>query len=130
MTHLPALAALLALLVFFWCVGAVGRARGRYSIHAPATTGNPDFERVFRVQMNTLEALAMFLPALWIAARYGNPTWAGGIGLLWVAGRVWYALAYFQAAAKRGPGFVIGCAATIALWLMGSVGVVKAMLAG
>jgi uncharacterized MAPEG superfamily protein len=128
MTHLPALAALLALLVFFWCVGSVGRARARYSIHAPATTGNPDFERVFRVQMNTLEALAMFLPALWIAARYGNPTWAGGIGLLWVAGRVWYAIAYAKAAGKRSPGFAIGSVATIALWLMGAIGVVKAML--
>ena len=130
MTHLPALASLLAIVVFFWCIGSVARARSRYSIHAPATTGNPDFERVFRVQMNTLEALAMFLPVLWIAARYGNPAFAGGIGLVWVVGRVWYAIAYAQDAGKRGPGFAIGSVATIALWLLGAIGVVKAMLAG
>lgn len=130
MSHLPALAALLAILVFFGCGFAVGRARGRYKIAAPATTGNPDFERVFRVQMNTLEALAMFLPALWIATIYGNPVYAGGIGLLWVAGRIWYAIAYANDAGKRGPGFGIGMLTTVALWLLGAKGVLMAMLAG
>ena len=130
MTHLPALATLLALAVFFGCLVAVGRARARYAISAPATTGHPDFERIFRVQMNTLEALALFLPALWVAARYGNPAFAGGIGLLWVAGRIWYAIAYAYDARKRGPGFGIGTLATVALWLMGAKGVVVAMLAG
>ena len=130
MTHLPALATLLAILVFFGCGGAVARARRRYKIAAPATTGNPDFERMFRVQMNTLEALAMFLPALWIAATYGNPTWAGGIGLVWVAGRIWYAIAYAYDARKRGPGFTIGMVTMTLLWLLGAKGVWVAMLAG
>ena len=130
MTHLPALAALLALVVFFGCGIAVARARRRYGIIAPATTGQPDFERVFRVQMNTLEALALFLPALWIAARYGNPAFAGGIGLLWVVGRIWYAVAYASDARKRGPGFSIGMLTTVALWLLGAKGLLVAMLAG
>jgi uncharacterized MAPEG superfamily protein len=130
MIHLPALVTLLALAVFFGCGIAVARARSHYGIPAPATTGQPDFERVFRVQMNTLEALALFLPALWIAARYGNPVFAGGIGLLWVAGRIWYALAYAHDARKRGPGFGIGMLATIALWLLGAKGLLVAMLAG
>ena len=129
MTHLPALATLLAVLLFIGCGIAVGWARGRYKISAPATTGNPDFERVFRVQMNTLEALAMFLPSLWVAARYGNPTLAGAIGLLWVAARVWYAIAYAYDARKRGPGFGLGMGAMAALWVMGVKGVVTAMLA-
>ena len=130
MIHLPALATLLALAVFFGCLVAVSRARTRYSIHAPATTGQPDFERIFRVQMNTLEALALFLPALWIAARYGDPIYAGWIGLLWVAARIWYAIAYAYDARKRGPGFGIGTMATVALWLLGAKGVWVAMLAG
>lgn len=130
MTPLPALAALLAVFVFFGCGFAVGRARGRYKIAAPATTGNPDFERMFRVQMNTLEALAMFLPALWIAATYGNPTWAGGIGLVWVVGRIWYAIAYAYDAHKRGPGFAIGMLATTVLLLLGAKGVLMALMAG
>jgi hypothetical protein len=130
MTYLPDLVALLAVAVFFGCGIAVARARGRYKIAAPATTGHPDFERVFRVQMNTLEALAMFLPALWIASRYADPRLVGGIGLLWVAARIWYAVAYAHAAQKRGPGFGLGMAATMMLWLIAAKGVVMAMMAG
>ncbi len=128
MIHLPALATLLALAVFFGCGVAVARARRRYGIIAPATTGQPEFERVFRVQMNTLEALALFLPALWIAARYGDPIFAGWIGLLWVAARIWYAIAYAYDARKRGPGFGIGMLSTVALWLLGAKGLLVAML--
>ena len=129
MTYLPDLITLLAVAVFFGCIMAVARARGRYRIAAPATTGDPDFERVFRVQMNTLEALAMFLPALWIAARFADPRIVGGIGLLWVVTRIWYAVAYIGAAEKRGIGFTLGMLSTTALWLIALWGVVRAMLA-
>lgn len=121
MTHLPDLVAidtLLAVAVFFGCCAAVGRGRGKYQIAAPATTGHPVFERLFRVQMNTLEALAMFLPSLWMAARHANLLLVGGIGLLWVVGRIWYAIAYANDAKRRGPGFAISLASTAALWLI------------
>ncbi len=130
MSHLPDLVTLLAVLVFLGCGIAVGRARGLYKIDAPATTGNPDFERVFRVQMNTLEALALFLPALWVAERYADPRVVGGIGLAWIVGRVWYAVAYATNAKKRGPGFVIGMLASVVLWGFAAWGVVAAMIAG
>lgn len=130
MTHLPALVTLLAIAVFFGCAAAVGRARSRYAIAAPATTGHLDFERIFRVQMNTLEALVMFLPALWIATQYGNPTHAGWIGLVWIVGRIWYAIAYAKDARKRGPGMMIGMLATTVLWLLGAYGVAMALLSG
>ena len=130
MTYLPDLITLLAVAVLFGCGVAVGRARGLYKIVAPATTGHPDFERVFRVQMNTLEALALFLPAFWIAARYSDPRVVGGIGLLWVVARIWYAFAYARDANKRGPGFGLGMLATTLLWLIAARGVVLAMMAG
>jgi uncharacterized MAPEG superfamily protein len=130
MSNLPYLVTLLAIAVFFGCGAAVGRGRSKYQIPAPATTGNPDFERLFRVQMNTLEALAMFLPALWVAAHYAKPEIVGGIGLLWVAGRIWYAIAYAQDAKKRGPGFGISILSTAALWLLAGWGVLVAMLGG
>ena len=130
MTYLPDLVTLLAVAVFFGCGAAVALARGRYKIAAPATTGHPDFERVFRVQMNTLEALALFLPAFWIAARYSDPRVVGGIGLLWVGGRIWYAIAYAKDSMKRGPGFTIGTVSSTALWLIAAYGVVRAMIAG
>ena len=71
-----ALVMLLALLQFFGFMIAVGRARYRYGVKAPATSGNEDFERVYRVQMNTLEMLAIFVPSLWSFAIYISPSWA------------------------------------------------------
>jgi glutathione S-transferase len=130
MTHLPDLVTLLAVAVFFGCCLAVGRGRGKYKIPAPATSGHPDFERLFRVQMNTLEALAMFLPALWIAARYADPTLVGGIGLAWVVARIWYGVAYANDPKKRGLGFGLGMLATAALWCIAGWGVVRAMMTG
>jgi len=130
MTHLPDLVTLLAVAVFFACGAAVGRGRGKYKIAAPATTGHPDFERLFRVQMNTLEALAMFLPALWIAARYADPTLVGGIGMAWIVARIWYAIAYSKEARMRGYGFLISIVSTAVLWGIATWGVVRAMMAG
>lgn len=40
----------------------------------PATTGvSEDFDRIFRVQANTLEQVVMFLPALWVFALFVSP---------------------------------------------------------
>ena len=90
MIHLPVLVVLLNVLVLFASGLVVARARDRHGVKAPATTGHPDFERAFRVQMNTLEHTVVFLPTLWLAATWGNPTWAGILGLVWIAARVWY----------------------------------------
>ncbi len=131
--HIPNLVdidTLLAVLVFFGCGFAVGRGRGKYKIQAPATSGHPDFERLFRVQMNTLESLVMFLPSLWIAARHADSVLVGGIGLVWVAGRVWYAVAYASAANKRGAGFGLGMLSIVALWLVAAWDIVVMMMAG
>lgn len=128
--HLPALVTLLAVLLMFGTAFAVGRARGLYKIKAPATHGHPAFERAFRVQMNTLEAALLFLPTLWVAARYGFAFWAGIAGLAWLAGRTWYALAYLQEAARRGGGFLVGMLAWMATLLMALVGLGRAMFAG
>jgi uncharacterized MAPEG superfamily protein len=128
MSHLPELVTLLTVLLFFGCTAAVGRQRVKCKIAAPATTGHPDFERAFRVQMNTLEAMATFLPSLWLAARYASPELVGSIGLLWIAGRTWYAIGYLRDAKKRGPGFLIGLLAMASLWVIAIWGVVAAML--
>jgi uncharacterized MAPEG superfamily protein len=130
MTHLPALVTLLTVLLLFGTMWAVGHARGKYGVKAPATTGDPAFERAYRVQMNTLEQTVMFLPLLWLAANYGFTGWAGMAGLVWIIGRVWYAVAYLADAGKRGPGFTVGMVAWIAVLLMAVFGVGRAMLIG
>lgn len=130
MTHLPALVTLLTVLLLFGTMWVVGHARGKYEIKAPAVTGHPDFERAYRVQMNTLESTMMFLPALWLAATYGFSGWAGIAGLVWLAGRILYGVTYLQDAAKRGPGFAISMLAWLAIVVMAAIGVVRAMMVG
>jgi glutathione S-transferase len=95
----------------------VSRARVAFGIKAPATSGNPDFERVFRVQMNTLEWMPIFLPSLWLFAIYVSDPIAAVLGLVWIGGRFLYMTGYAEAAAKRGRGFGIQAGAAIILWL-------------
>ena len=130
MIHLPALVTLLTVLLLFGTMWAVGHARDKYGIKAPATNGDPAFERAYRVQMNTLEQTVMFLPLLWLAANYGFTGWAGVAGLVWIVGRIWYAIAYLADAGKRGPGFTLGLIAWAALLVMAVFGVGRALLIG
>jgi glutathione S-transferase len=92
----PALVTALALLVYAVVFMVTARARARYGIQAPAVTGAPEFERAFRIQQNTLEQLIWFLPALWLFAFYVSPGWAGILGLVWIGGRIHYALSYYR----------------------------------
>jgi glutathione S-transferase len=123
MFHLTALVTCLAILFYFLTAVQVTRARAEFGIKAPAIIGNVDFERVFRVQMNTLEWLPIFLPALWLFAIYISDAIAAALGLVWIAGRILYMTSYSKAASKRGPGFGIQAGAAVLLWL-GAVGAI------
>ena len=83
----------------------MSRARGKFGVKLPAISGNPDFERVFRAQMNTLEWLPIFLPSLWLFAIYIGDGIAAALGLIWAAGRILYVLGYAKAVEKRSTGF-------------------------
>ena len=110
----------IALSAYLYFGGQVSRARGKYGIKAPATTGSVDFERVFRVQQNTLEQIVVFLPALWMFAAYVSDLYAGILGAVWTIGRVIYAQSYYADAAKRGRGYMISLA-VVGVLLLGSV---------
>jgi glutathione S-transferase len=124
---LVALVTVLALMLYLWQTIRVGSARGRLGVAAPATTGNPEFERHFRVQANTLEGLVIFLPALWLFAIYIDDRFAAGLGVIWIVGRVLYTVGYTREASARGPGFGIQALAMIAL-LLGAGGKVVWLL--
>ncbi len=126
----PAFVSCLALLVYVWTIAACARARHRYAIKAPAVTGHPGFESAFRIQQNTLEQLALFLPSLWIFSLEVSQFWAGVIGLVFVAARILYVASYTRNPASRGPGFTIGFAASLVLLVGGLVGTLKIMLTG
>lgn len=102
----------------------VGKARGTYGVKAPAITGDPVFERYYRVHQNTLEQLVVFLPAITVYGFYGNPMYAAGLGVLYLVGRIVYLMGYVKDPAKRGLGFLMGFAANVILLIAGLVAVI------
>jgi glutathione S-transferase len=121
------LVTLAALLFYFWTGVQVGGARRKHNIPAPAISGNADFERVFRVQMNTLEWLPLFLGSLWIFAMYWDDRVAALIGAVWIVGRVLYAHGYTAAANQRSMGFTIQGIAVLLLFVGGLVGAIMSL---
>jgi len=118
---------LLALLEYFGFALAVGRARYRYGVKAPATSGNIDFERYYRAQMNTLEQLVIFVPALWSFAIFVSVPWAVGLGVAFIVGRLLYFIGYTKAAEKRSAGFGLATLAQLILLIGGIVSAVLAL---
>lgn len=110
---LTTLAVVLVLLVYFWTSARVGGARTKFGVAAPATIGHPEFERHYRVQMNTLETLVLLLPALFLALPSFGDAVAALIALAYALGRVIYALAYVRDPAKRSLGFGISIFAVL-----------------
>jgi glutathione S-transferase len=121
---LSGLVTLFAVFVYFWMATQVGKARQAHSIMAPVQDGPEDFLRVLRVHENTLEMLALFLPALWLCALTISDFWAALIGGIFPISRIIYARGYYQAADKRGRGFMIGFLATLALLIGASLGLI------
>ncbi len=119
---LTALITLLTVLLMFVTSVIVGKARVKYEIMAPATSGHDMFDRAYRVQMNTLEAAAMMLPSLWVYAIFNGETGAFAMGVIWLVGRAWYAQSYLTNPVRRGPGFGIAFVALAGLWFGALVG--------
>lgn len=119
-----ALVSLAAIALYFYMGLQVGMARSRYDVKAPATSGHPEFERYFRVHMNTLEWLVIFLPCLWIAAVFTTdwgPIAASAVtvlGVIWIIGRYIYMKAYVKDPATRSRGFAIQALATLLLFVI------------
>ena len=124
-----AIVTLLALIEYIVIFVLVGRARARYGIRAPATTGHEIFERYFRVQQNTLEQLVIFLPALWIFGWSLSYAAAAALGLVFIAGRGVYLRGYVAAPERRSLGFLLTSLANLTLLLGGLVGAVLRLLA-
>lgn len=113
---------MLALMEFVYFGARVGQARGKYGVEAPATSGNEQFERVYRIHYNTLEQLVVFLPALWAFAFYVHILTAAGLGALFLVGRMIYSIAYTKDPKTRTVGFLMSFASSTILLLGGLFG--------
>jgi glutathione S-transferase len=118
----------LALLEFGLFGLAVARARARYHVPAPATTGNEVFERYYRVQMNTLEQLTIFVPGLFLFGWYINAYVAGALGVLFIIGRAVYFRGYVHSPASRHTGFLLSYVPNLVLLVGGGIGALRALL--
>lgn len=114
---------LLAVALYFATGLMVARARQKFGVVLPATTGHTDFERVFRVQQNTLEWMPIFLPSLWLFALSIGDLGAAALGLIWIVGRLLYMRGYADAAEKRHTGFMVQMLVCAVLWL-GALGAI------
>jgi len=121
MPNFTALVTVLAVALYFFTGLLVARARQKFGVPVPATSGHPDFDRAFRVQMNTLEWMPIFLPLLWLFAFYVSDWAAAVLGLVWIGGRVLYIKGYTADSEKRHQGFFIQGLASGAL-LLGALG--------
>ncbi|MFN3232982.1 MAG: MAPEG family protein [Alphaproteobacteria bacterium] len=129
MAKLTALVTVAMVFFTFYLGGRVGLLRGKTGVAAPATTGDPIFERAYRIHYNTIENLVLVLPLLWLAVGVVGDLWAGLAGMLWLLGRVVYAMAYMKDPEKRGPGMLMTMAAMIILAGIVTVGAVQGFLA-
>lgn len=124
--HLIAVLAVLQFLAFGYLVGGQRRVSG---LKAPAMTGHDGFERMYRVQMNTLECLIAFLPMLLLAGQYWSAMIVAPVGVVYLIGRTLYWRAYVAKPSSRGLGFGLSMLPIIALTVLACVGAVMAMFA-
>ncbi len=124
----PSLVTVLALLMYLVITANVGRARFKYKIQPPAMTGDPNFERVVRVQQNTLEQIVFFLPLLWLFSYYVSPLWGAILGGVWIIARILFAWGYYKEASKRALGFGLSTLASLSLLGGSLVGLVLKLI--
>ena len=89
----------------------------------------PELLAADRVQLNTLEQLVMFIPAMFTYAWFVSPAWVllpGGIFLL---GRFLYARAYVKDPSRRLPGFRLTILANAWLIIGTFIGLASRLLA-
>lgn len=121
------LVAVIAVFQFLSFGALTGRARRLSGLKAPAITGHEGFERMYRVQMNTLETLIAFLPVLFLAAKYWSAPWVAGVGAIYLVGRHLYWRAYVTDPSKRGIGFMLSMVPTLMLLLLALAGIILSL---
>lgn len=125
---LTALTLVAALLIYFAFSVIVGRARSTWNVPAPQASGHPEFDKRYRVQMNTLEQLALFVPGVILCAPVEGDGFTASFAAIWCVGRILFAWGYYKDPAKRGPGFALTLLPGLVLVLAGAHGAIAALM--
>jgi uncharacterized membrane protein YecN with MAPEG domain len=106
----------------------VGRARGKYGVKAPATSGHEMFDRYYRVQMNTLELMVVLLPAAYLAVGALSAETVAVAVAVYLVGRILYLRGYVTDPSKREIGFVLSMLPALVLVVAALWGNVRTLL--
>lgn len=116
---------LVALLQYSYFLGKVGYFRAKLEVHAPKTTGNEKWERLFRVQQNTMEQLIIFIPATYFFSSIISDEWVLLPGIIFIIGRALYSASYISNPNGRGLGMIMSfipsvlmILSTLGFWVM------------
>ncbi|KAL8212051.1 UNVERIFIED_CONTAM: hypothetical protein K2H54_035792 [Gekko kuhli] len=76
-------------------------ARRRCKVSPPGISGPPEFERIFRAQVNCTEYFPIFLSLLWVAGIFFHQASAAFCGLIYLYARYQYFSGYACTAQGR-----------------------------
>ncbi|XP_030891031.1 leukotriene C4 synthase isoform X1 [Leptonychotes weddellii] len=101
-------------------------ARRAFRVSPPLTTGPPEFERVYRAQVNCSEYFPLFLATLWVAGIFFHEGTAALCGLVYLFARLRYFQGYARSAQQSRPASPLSPARRLsplyasarALWLL------------
>ncbi|XP_008850477.1 leukotriene C4 synthase [Nannospalax galili] len=105
-------------------------ARRAFHVPPPLTTGPPEFERVFRAQVNCSEYFPMFLAALWVAGIFFHQGAAALCGLVYLFSRLRYFQGYARSAQLRLAPLYVSARALWLLVAMAALGLLVHFLPG
>ena len=126
--ELTALVILLALIQYIWFTIRVGAAREKYGVEAPRTTGDENWQRIFRGQQNTLEQLIVFIPGTLIFGAWFQGPWVLVPGLIFLVGRQLYSMEYVKDPKTRLPGMSLTFLANAILLVGIAIGLVLRLI--
>ena len=118
---------LIALLQYVWFTIRVGASRDKHHVNAPACRGDETWERMFRVQQNTMEQLIILIPASFAFAYYVSPVWVLAPGATFIIGRFLYSAEYIKDPKTRVPGMSLTLAANAVMVIGALIGLLMGM---